>query len=133
MSQRTGIVIVVDDDAAVRNALKFALETEGLSVVLCEGGHELLGWQELPAGGCLVVDYRMPDMDGFELVSRLRERQISLPAILITSQVNADLRKRATEAGFVRSSRNHSTIPAFSIRSGSLSRQPPSARVTRYD
>jgi two-component system, LuxR family, response regulator FixJ len=100
MSQRTGIVIVVDDDAAVRNALKFALETEGLSVVLCEGGHELLGWQELPAGGCLVVDYRMPDMDGFELVSRLRERQISLPAILITSQVNADLRKRATEAGF---------------------------------
>ncbi len=100
MSQRTGIVIVVDDDAAVRNALKFALETEGLSVVLCEGGHELLGWQDLPAGGCLVVDYRMPDMDGFELVSRLRERQISLPAILITSQVNADLRKRATEAGF---------------------------------
>ena len=49
---------------------------------------------------CLVVDYRMPDMDGFELISGLRERQVSLPVILITSQVNADLRQRAIEAGF---------------------------------
>ena len=49
MFKRTGTVIVVDDDAAVRNALKFALEIEGLRVVLCESGLELLDQQDLPA------------------------------------------------------------------------------------
>ena len=100
MPTRTGTVIVVDDDTAVRNALKFALELEGLTVILCESGRDVLDRQHLPASGCLVIDYRMAEMDGFQLISELRERQVSLPAILLTSQVNADLRQRATEAGF---------------------------------
>ncbi len=100
MSERAGPVIVVDDDDAVRNSLKFALELEGLSVRLYKGGTELLDELDLPQRGCLVVDYSMPGMDGIELVRRLRQRHIRYPAILMTSRVSDGLRGQATRSGF---------------------------------
>ena len=102
MPQIPGTVIVVDDDAAVRRSLKFALELEGLDVRLYEGGDELLAAGDLPAEGCLVVDYYMPAMNGVELVNRLRRRDVALPAILITAKATDDLRRRAARAGFAR-------------------------------
>jgi two-component system response regulator FixJ len=99
MPTSSGPVIVVDDDAAVRNSLKFALELEGLQVRLYEGGDELLSDVDLPLRGCLVVDYHMPAMDGVELVGRLRRRQVALPAILITAKATDDMRQRAAVAG----------------------------------
>ena len=102
MSQLTGPVIVVDDDDAVRNSLKFALELEGLSVRLFKDGAELLAASDLPQNGCYVVDYNMPGMTGIELVDRLRQRHIDSPAILIASQVSDDLQNRAAECGFRR-------------------------------
>ena len=68
MSKTPGPVLVVDDDAAVRNSLKFALELEGLNVRLYGSGDELLTEEDLPASGCLVIDYYMPAMNGVELV-----------------------------------------------------------------
>ena len=95
-----GPVLVVDDDAAVRHSLKFVLELEGLDVRLYEGGEDLLAAGDLPANGCLVVDYRMPAMDGVELMDRLRGRRVSLPAILITSKATRDLCERAARSGY---------------------------------
>jgi two-component system response regulator FixJ len=95
-----GLVLVVDDDAAVRHSLKFVLELEGLDVRLYEGGEDLLAAGDLPANGCLVVDYRMPAMDGVELMDRLRRRRVSLPAILITSKATRDLCERAARSGY---------------------------------
>lgn len=94
-----GPVIVVDDDAAVRASLKFALELEGLDVRAYDGGEALLAVGALPADGCLVIDYYMPAMTGVELVSRLRGRHVELPAILITAKATDDMRDRAAEAG----------------------------------
>jgi FixJ family two-component response regulator len=102
MSQLTGPVIVVDDDAAVRNSLKFVLELEGLLVCLFKDGAELLAVADLPRNGCFVIDYNMPGMTGIELVDKLRQRQIESPAILIASQVNDDLFVRAARSGFHR-------------------------------
>ncbi|HEX2552707.1 MAG TPA: response regulator [Microvirga sp.] len=99
MPAAPGPVIVVDDDAAVRDSLKFALELEGMSVRVYEGGAALLADAGGLARGCLVVDYSMPAMDGLELVDRLRGRRIGLPAILITGKANDDLRDRAARAG----------------------------------
>lgn len=95
---KTGPVLVVDDDAAVRDALKFALELEGLPVRVYDGGAALLG-AELPSHACLVVDYAMPEMNGIQLVEALRGRNIELPAILITGNATPELRKLASRAG----------------------------------
>ena len=102
MSQLAGPVIVVDDDAAVRHSLKFALELEGLSVWLFKDSAELLAASDLPRNGCFVIDYNMPGMTGIELIGKLRQRQIHIPAILIASRVNDELQGRATRLGFLR-------------------------------
>ncbi len=97
---RLGPLLVVDDDAAVRRSLRFALELEGYEVRLYEDAADLLGEAGLPGAGCLVVDHHMPDMDGVTLVIRLRERRVGLPAILITGRITEELRRRAARAGF---------------------------------
>lgn len=99
MSTTPGPVIVVDDDAAVRASLKFALELEGLDVRLYQGGDELLADADLPTHGCLVIDYYMPAMTGIDLVDRLRDRHVDLPAILITAKATDMVRGRAARSG----------------------------------
>jgi len=93
------IVLLVDDDAAVRAALKFALEVEGFRVRLYAGPEPLLAERDLPAKGCIVIDYRMPVVDGLELVARLRGRGVELPILMISGRVSDDLRTRAARLG----------------------------------
>ena len=99
MSDKSAVVCIVDDDAAVRSALKFALEIEGLDVRLYDGPEALLAERSLPRRACLIIDYRMPVMDGLELVQALRTRNIDLPAIMITGRTNKDLYRRAEKSG----------------------------------
>jgi FixJ family two-component response regulator len=92
-------VLVVDDDAAVRSALGFALELEGFDVVTCESGEALL-LQDLPTrNACLVISAQLPGISGMEALQRLRARCVTLPAILVTSRSKAADRAAATAAG----------------------------------
>ena len=93
------MVLVIDDDPGVRNSLKFALEVEGFAVRVYPTGPGLLEEQDMPETGCLVTDYHLPGMNGLELLARLRERKVKLPAILITSHPSAAVRSRAASAG----------------------------------
>ena len=95
MLPKLPVICVVDDDMAVRNALKFALEIEGLDVRAYDGPVSLLNDPNLPPSGCLVVDYRMPVMDGLELIGVLRSRGVDAPAILITGTGRDDKELRA--------------------------------------
>jgi FixJ family two-component response regulator len=99
LSVTNTIVIVVDDDAAVRNALRFSLEVEGFAVRDYPGGIELLNDREPPEASCLVIDHCMPGMNGLDVVGELRHRHVAVPAILITSHPNAALTRRAATAG----------------------------------
>ena len=99
MAQTT--VLVIDDDPAVRNSLKFALEVEGFAVRVYHAGADLLRESELPADGCLVVDYKLPEMNGLDLLVELRKRKIELPAILITTHPSSEVRRRAALAGVI--------------------------------
>ncbi len=93
------LVLVVDDDQAVRDALKFALELDGLKVDTCDSGAELLRHPRLPDARCLVLDYQMPGMNGFAVMSELRRRNVTLPVILITAPISREVLKRAMAAG----------------------------------
>jgi FixJ family two-component response regulator len=92
------VVVVVDDDPAVRNSLKFSLEIEGFVVHLYESGSDLLKEKALPHCSCFVIDQQMPGIPGLDLIIRLRDQSVSTPAILITSRPNPALARRAADA-----------------------------------
>lgn len=93
------VLLVVDDDAAVLNSLKFCLEIEGYVVRLYADSVKILNEPDLPGFGCLVIDYHLPDMTGIELLAKLRSEGVKLPAILITGHPGLSQRRRAAEAG----------------------------------
>ncbi|TIU35502.1 MAG: response regulator [Mesorhizobium sp.] len=92
-------VIVVDDDPAVRRSLKFSLELEGFSVRTYADAADLLNEATLPTFGCLVIDYNLPQLNGLEVLQRLRNGQTRLPAIIITSYPSKMLRESAAALG----------------------------------
>ena len=98
-AQEKDTVVVVDDDPAVCSSLQFSLETEGFQVQTFANGPELLKQEQLPARGCVIIDYYLPGMNGLELALALRERHISLPIILITTHPNRSLRQSAAAEG----------------------------------
>lgn len=90
-------VAVVDDDPAVCSSLKFSLELEGFMVRVYGSASELLNGG-VEGADCLVIDQRMPEMTGMELIGQLRRQNVSTPAILIVSQPNAVVSARAAKA-----------------------------------
>ena len=99
MSAGRHLVLIVDDDKAVRDALQFSLRLEGINVRTHPGGLELLADPELHAASCVILDDRMPDMDGFEILRELQLRDISSPTILLTGNATPGLQLRAAAAG----------------------------------
>jgi two-component system response regulator FixJ len=99
MDDRRNLVLIVDDDQAVRDALQFALQLEGLCVHVHSGGPALLADPDLNRAGCVIVGDRMRHMDGFTLLRSLRARDISLPAIMLTSHATPNVRARADAVG----------------------------------
>ena len=92
------IIAVVDDDPAVCNSLKFSLELEGFAVRAYRSGAEFLATSDFCDCSCFVIDQRMPGMSGMELIATLRDRKVSIPAILVISQPNKVLSARAADA-----------------------------------
>jgi two-component system, LuxR family, response regulator FixJ len=92
------VVAVVDDDWAVCNSLKFALELEGYTVRTYASGAALLHARDVEVCNCFVIDQRMPGMSGMEVIDTLRGRQILAPAILIISHPSVALSARAATA-----------------------------------
>jgi two-component system, LuxR family, response regulator FixJ len=91
------VVVIVDDDLAVRSSLAFSLQTEGIAVHTYVSAAELL--TEVPDAACFVIDYKLPGMNGLELLEELRRRHVAAPAILITTHPSAAVRERAAADG----------------------------------
>jgi len=88
-------VVLVDDDAALRTALSFMLELDGFTVVTLESGEALLGYALPAAPACLVLDQNLEGITGIDALSRLRARDVTLPALLITSHPTAAMKSAA--------------------------------------
>lgn len=92
-------VYVVDDDAGVLGSLRFLLETDGFNVKTFRNGASLLNAVGAVDVDCFLIDYKMPDMNGIDLVGRLRKREIAAPVILITGYPDENISARAEAAG----------------------------------
>jgi two-component system, LuxR family, response regulator FixJ len=92
-------IYVVDDDAGVLGSLRFLLETDGFTVRTFRSGAAVLNAALSTGVDCFVIDYKMPDMNGIDLATRLRGLNITTPVILITGYPDEQISARATAAG----------------------------------
>ena len=93
------VVHVVDDEEAVRNSLAFLLTTSGYAARTHASATEFFGIAPSIRNGCLITDLRMPDMDGVELLRRLREANAMLPAIVVTGHGDVQMAVEAMKNG----------------------------------
>jgi FixJ family two-component response regulator len=93
------MIYVVDDDYDVRTSLRFLLETEGFDVRTFRSGVALLGSSTRNRADCLIIDYKMAELDGLELATRLRRLHVSTPIILITGYPDENISAKANSAG----------------------------------
>jgi two-component system, LuxR family, response regulator FixJ len=94
-------VYVVDDDEAVRDSLSVLLESKAYAVRSFISALEFLAAAPSLPLGCVIVDIRMPEMDGLELQQHLVDRLLDFPLIVITGHGDVRLAVRAMKAGAI--------------------------------
>src|SRR5579871_2592001 len=92
-------VFVIDDDEAVRNALRLLLKSVGLPVRTFVSAQEFLPSYDVRQPGCLVLDIRMPGMSGLELQEQLTLRGATIPVIFITGHGDIPMAVEAMQHG----------------------------------
>jgi len=95
------IVYVVDDDASVRGALEYLFESIGLDTRTYAAAGEFLTAQLDDRPGCIVVDVRLPDMNGLDFQNRLTQMDVRLPVVVITAYGDIPMSVRAMKRGAV--------------------------------
>lgn len=92
-------IYIVDDDEAIRRSLSFMLKTSGHAVRSFAGGMEFLREVAGLEPGCVLLDVRMPDIDGLEVQRTLRARGLLLPVIIMTGHGDVGMAVAAMKAG----------------------------------
>jgi two-component system response regulator FixJ len=95
------LVHLVDDDEAIRRSVGFMLKTSGFHVRTYESGVELLKAAPNLEPGCVLLDIRMPGMDGLETQAALRDKGVTLPVIIMTGHGDVSLAVQAMKSGAV--------------------------------
>jgi len=98
---REPTVFVVDDDPAMRQSLRWLLQSVGLSVETFGTAEEFLTAVDATRAGCLVLDVRMPGMSGLHLQEELARQRITLPTIIISGYAEVPVAVRALKAGAI--------------------------------
>lgn len=94
-------VHIVDDDEAIRMSIAFLLRTSGYRVTLHISGVAFLAAAGRETRGCVLLDIRMPEIDGLEVQRRMAERGLALPIVMLTGHGDVALAVRAIKAGAV--------------------------------
>ena len=94
-------VFVVDDDQAMRNSLKWLIESVGLRVKTFDSADVFLAACYPGLAGCLLLDVRMPGMSGLELQAHLTRQEFRMPVIIITGHGDVGMAVQAMKAGAV--------------------------------
>ena len=97
----THLISIVDDDEFIRRSTKLLVESFGFRAATFESAEEFLKSEMVSDTSCILVDIRMPGMNGLELQSHLATTGFYTPIIFITAYDNMELRGRAMQAGAV--------------------------------
>jgi len=95
------LVAIVDDDASVRQSTRRLIRSFGYRAEAFASGEEVLASASAARTACLVLDVRMPEMDGLEVQRRLAERGVRIPIVFLTGRASDDEERRARSAGAV--------------------------------
>lgn len=95
------LIHIVDDEEAIRRSASFMLKTSGFDVQTWPSGVSFLKEARSVASGCVLLDIRMPEMDGLEVQETMVERGIALPVIVLTGHGDISIAVRAMKAGAV--------------------------------
>jgi FixJ family two-component response regulator len=93
------VVFVVDDDAAVRDSLRWLMDSVGLRVEPFASGEAFLDAITPAREGCVLLDLRMPGLSGLEVHAQLRERGVELPVIVVSGHGDVPMAVRALKSG----------------------------------
>lgn len=111
------LVILLEDDNAVRRSLQLLLQGRGFDVRAYASADALLADPQVAKADCVLVDYRLGSLDGIAVLHELRARNWAGPAILMTAFGSHGLTARARAAGFVevldKPFRDHAIITAL--------------------
>jgi two-component system response regulator FixJ len=99
MKNDGAVVMVVDDDAGVRNAMRSLLKSVGLNTTLFASAQEFLDAYQPSHRGCLVLDIRMPGMSGMELQQQLNLRGAVIPVIFMSGHADIPMAVEAMQHG----------------------------------
>ena len=92
-------VAVIDDDDDVGDVLGGLLETMGYQVETYRSGMDFLSDAQFSRLACLVVDQNMPRMTGLQMIERLVDRGVNIPALLITGVHDPEVERKAASLG----------------------------------
>jgi FixJ family two-component response regulator len=95
------IVFVIDDDPAIREAVKRLMSSVGMRVETFGSTSEFLAAKRPEAPACLVLDVRLPDVSGLEFQRELTDGNVQIPIIFITGHADVPMTVRAMKAGAV--------------------------------
>jgi DNA-binding response OmpR family regulator len=93
------LVLVVDDEASVRQALERALRLEGFAVSTADGGRSALEAVASKRPAVVVLDVTMPDLDGIQVVKRIRAEGLDVPVCILSARDEVDDRVAGLQAG----------------------------------
>ena len=100
MEANRRLVHLIDDDEAVRRSASFMLRTSNYTVRTYASGVEFLALKDIPEG-CVLLDVRMPEMDGLEVQAELRRRKVLLPVVVMTGHGDIATAVEAMKGGAV--------------------------------
>src|SRR3569623_72505 len=114
-ARSNSLVFVIDDDEAVRDSLQLLLEATGHQVREFEAARHALEACAAEAPGCVITDFRMPEMDGLQFQEHLARTRREFPVSVITGHGDVPLAVRAMKAGavdFIEKPFSHETLLA---------------------
>ncbi|WP_033920073.1 response regulator transcription factor [Sphingomonas sp. 37zxx] len=95
------LVHIIDDEDGVRRSASFMLKTSGFATCTWESGTAFLKEVRHAELGCILLDIRMPEMDGLEVQQALNERGVAMPVIILTGHGDVTIAVKAMKAGAV--------------------------------